>query len=75
MAIPQFTGELSLYKSSNQFMSVSVGLLAHSAAIPQQLPTVCSRCERFPHLCTPRQLCICGGCIWSATPHPHCICI
>jgi hypothetical protein len=75
MTMPQFTGELSLYRSLNQFMTLAFGRSAHSAAVPQQLLTGCSRCERFPHLCTPRQSCICEGCIWLTTPHPHCICI
>jgi hypothetical protein len=76
MTVPQFTGEASLYRSSTQYHQIAapVGVLARGAAIPQQL-NWCDYCERYPNRCSPLHNCVCAGCIWLRTPHPHCICI
>lgn len=36
MALPQFTGETSLYRSSSQYIAAPVGVLARGAAIPRE---------------------------------------
>jgi hypothetical protein len=74
MALPQFTGEASLYRSSNRYhMAAPVGVLAQGVAIPQLTPFSLALSEVAQWapiepemcLCLPRAGCFCcsrGGC-------------
>jgi hypothetical protein len=77
MAFPQFTGEASLYRSTNQYSSATpVGALAQGLASPQGsvLPDasailqpaltargICAHCKQYPDSCTYGERCQCGG--------------
>ena len=73
MAIPQFTGEASVYRSVNQYHSVTPvnapAIGASAAVIPPPILHICAVCERNPRLCSPALNCICAGGTWLAHAH------
>jgi hypothetical protein len=81
MALPQFTGEASLYRPSKQYhmAAAPAGVLAPGIAIPHGSVlrgisamvqpafsiNICAYCDHYPYHCSPMRACFCAGGDWN----------